>query len=325
MGKMARFCSSRRFGVEIELNTTSGIVRDLGDGESPEGAHDVARIAYRATRRPVEIHSWHHTHNNESWIVKPDRSCGIEICSPVLKGWVGLESVMRVVEGLAAADWPADERCSFHVHVGVDDMSTPEMGGVVGCYIKCEPTFMEAMPRSRRANRYCQCIGTSDLIDHALMPSASTLIHRVSTTKYHSLNAYHMRKERRRTVEFRVGDNSMCLDPYAVKNWLRFLLHFVDVAKELGMPPRHRYGNKWTGLAWLEPIDVLKMLRLDGDLSPGMRQVRDWFVGRLLEGAPDESSPHVWASGARSHTLEVLRSLLSDPVEKDLYGAKYST
>lgn len=325
MGKVVQFSSYRRFGVEIELNTTSGDVKELGEGELPEGAHDVAKIVSDVARHTVEVHSWHHTHNNDAWVVKPDRSCGIELCSPVLKGWEGLKSVLQVVEALSYSGVSADERCSLHVHVNVADLPLNQMGSVVARYIKSELTIMEAMPRSRRANRYCQCIGMSDLIDHSTVPSPSALIHRVSMTKYHSLNAYHMRKSKRRTMEFRVGDNTMCLDPYAVKNWVRFLLHFVETTKGQGMPPQYRLGNKWTGLVWLEPEDVLMMLCLDKEnLSLGMRQARDWFLSRLLEGTADESPPHVWSAGARSHTLEALRPYLECPVEKVLYEAEYT-
>lgn len=320
MLRTVEFNSLRRFGVEIELNTTSGKIRELLEDESPEGAHEVAAIVAKATRKTIEIQPWSHGSTNNTWLIKPDRSCGLELCSPILKGWHGLRELMIVADSLRSSGIQADDRCSLHVHLGVADMSLMEKASVVARYIKCEPTFLEAMPSHRRCNRYCQCLGTSNLFRHSEMPTPSELLRRVSLTKYHSFNAYHMRKGCRETMECRVGDHTMCLDAYALKNWVRFLLHFFDVAKELGMPSKPTPGNRWSGLAWLEPEDVLRMLRLDCEnLSPGMRQVRSWLASRLLELTPGEDLPPIWSSGARGHAIEGLRRY-GGKVDEDLYG-----
>ena len=91
------FDYSRRFGVEIELNSMDGRNRPLGKN-NPVGADHIANLISRSLKKTAKITKWHHTHNNEFWVVKPDSSCGIEVCSPVSKGWKGLKEICHVVE-----------------------------------------------------------------------------------------------------------------------------------------------------------------------------------------------------------------------------------
>jgi hypothetical protein len=41
-------------------------------------------------------------------MVKPDSSCGIEICSSILKGWRGLASLIKVIASFREAGIKAD-------------------------------------------------------------------------------------------------------------------------------------------------------------------------------------------------------------------------
>ena len=40
------------------------------------------------------------TNNNSSWVLKPDASCGMEICSPICKGNHGLKRLCRLVDAI---------------------------------------------------------------------------------------------------------------------------------------------------------------------------------------------------------------------------------
>lgn len=300
----------RRFGVELEVNTLNGIVRrpDTRAGEIPVGADYVANIIGLATGESVEIQGWDHVHNNTRWVVKPDNSCGIEVNSPVLKGWRGLKRLLTVVEALKDNGIRSDERCSLHVHINIADLSLRQLAAVVAYYIKCEHVFFDLVPPHRKNNRYCQLLGMTDLFEHDMNLSPEELIARVSGVKYYSMNTYHFYKGggfssenyRKKTIEFRIAEGAACLDPFIVKNWVRLLIHFVEVARQKHMPGRYKQGNPWTGLLWLNPKQVFQLLKFDQELSPGMQQVRDWFLQRAMQYAYDTGLEGVWSNAGRA-------------------------
>ena len=333
--------SHRRFGVEIEVNTSDGIVKrpDAARREIPRGADNVARIVSMATKEKVKIIAWDHVHNNDHWIVKPDNSCGIEINSPILKGWLGLRKLMLVEDALKYNGIKSDNRCSLHVHVNIADLKPHELASVIAHYIKCEHVFFDSVPVSRKNNRYCQLIGMTDLFEHNFLMDHDDLISRISNTKYFSLNAYHFMRgggfssgnNRKQTLEFRIMEGGACLDSWSTKNWIRLLLHFVDVTRHLPVPPIYEEGNRWSSLLWLDVKDIFSMLKFDGELSPGLRQVRDWFVMRLLNNARSDLSG-IWSNNGRAaawnEISELSKIYLSQFGEwimaRDrLYGSKY--
>ena len=127
------FRHNRRFGVEIELNSFDK--RDfrnnpLRRGELPQGIHYVGNLIADLLKEKVQINRWrvNASQNNNEWIVKTDASCGIEVCSPVSRGWHGLKRVCQVVD-LFARD-PRIEvgsNCAFHVHTEVKDLNEMQM------------------------------------------------------------------------------------------------------------------------------------------------------------------------------------------------------
>ena len=296
------FDYSRRFGVEIELNSLDGRSRPLVRG-NPVGSDYVANLISRSLSKTVEIAKWHHTHNNEFWIVKPDSSCGIEVCSPVSKGWKGLKDICRVVEGFSNDELiVADERCSLHVHVEVADLSERELASVLYYWIKCEPVFLDSVPHERKSNRYCQFIGLTDLIEHDAEMSPSLLISRLGNVKYYSLNTYHLKKGKRETIEFRIIGNSGCLDPFLIKNWVRLIVHFINVTSKMGIPGHYVEGDPWSSFLWLDAKDVFRLLGFwdsNKTLTEGVKQTRDWFLARLKKNGSLLDCDGFWSTQSR--------------------------
>lgn len=301
--------SNRKFGVEIELNTFDGLIKklDRDKGEIPSGSDVIALLIKNTVRQNVEIQSWDHNYNNDYWIVKPDSSCGIEVCTPVFKGWTGLQSVIKVVEAFRSKNISADDRCSFHVHVNISDLNEQQLGSVIAWYIKCEHVLMDAVPASRKVNRYCQMLGMTNLFSTDSSLSPSFLINSISNVKYYSLNAYHFVKgggfshhnSRKKTIEFRIGENNMCTDGESVKNWIRLLLHFVDVAKDTPIPQRYEKGNSLSGLLWMEPHEVFSFLKFNEPCSDGFDQVKKWFIKRIMKNGFDTNLPGIWSNKGR--------------------------
>lgn len=330
----------RRFGIELEVNTLTGIVRrpDTGAGEIPVGSDYVSQIVNKTTKESVELQGWDHIHNNKCWIIKPDNSCGIEINSPILKGWDGLKKILRVIDALRDAGINSDRRCSLHVHANIADLTPNQLASVIIHYIKCEHVLFDAIPPYRKNNRYCQLLGMTDLFSHDFPMDPMEIVHRISGVKYYSINAYHFVRgggfsednNRKKTLEFRIAEGLACTDSMLAKNWIRFFLHFVEMTKNLPLPRRYRAGDSWSSLLWLNPSEVFSLLKFDRDdlLTPGLKQVREWFVNRILENGYNTGLSGIWSnqgrSAARKEIEEFHKKIGTMKIEGDpVYGNNY--
>lgn len=332
------FNYDRRFGVEIEINAFDRrdfkkFPLNLKSGELPQGIHYVADLVMKTLKKPVHVGKWHHTHNNyNEWIIKPDSSCGIEVCSPATKGWTGLKDIQTVITALSEDEKvPIDERCSFHVHVNVNDsvhlQVSPEgfgrrvnhersmkLASIIAHWIKCEPVFMDSVPEDRKRSRFCQCIGMSDLFEHSTEIDPQTLIGRLGSHKYYTLNTYHLNKGKRNTIEFRIIERDGCRDAYLAKNWIRLLVHFVEMTRLLPFPNQFIKGDKWSSLLWLDPRDVMGILGFIGNeyvLSKGMEQTRNWFLARMVSNLKSDL-PGVWCEEARGFAYEQVGEIITE-------------
>lgn len=306
----------RRFGAEIEINAFDLRNRPIGHGEGklPEGTYYVANLVQKSSNKIVKIHKWSYDHNNTSWIIKPDSSCGIEICTPVLKGWLGICETGRVINALKQdAKITADERCSFHVHIDVSDLNETEVAAIATWWIKCESVFMDSMPIHRKKNQYCQLIGHSEILGsvESGFLSNDAIIRKLGYCKYFTINTYHYHNNKRKTIEFRIMDNECCRDPRAAKNWIRLILHFVERALIKGMPDNYISGDRWSGYCWLDPVDVFEFLGFSEnfDLSKGAQQVRNWFIERLFDNVKNNVSYGVMGTLARQIAAQEIEFL----------------
>jgi hypothetical protein len=278
------FCSDRRFGIELELNAFDGKNRP-DPGQKPAGIEHIAMVVARNTREGVDIREWEHTQNNENWVIKPDSSCGMEVCTPVYKGWNGIKKVVDVVKAFQEdKQIKADHRTSVHVHIEVADLTSEQLASVIAHWFKCEPVFMDSVPASRKMNRYCQFMAFNNLVQVEQKIVPGDLIKRVGTVKYYSLNTKQMMQNGRKTIEFRIGEGEGCRDPYLIKNWTRLLLQFVERAKNMPIPGPYVEGDQWSSFCLLDPRDVFKVLGFDPneyELSPGLAQTRNWLMARI--------------------------------------------
>lgn len=318
--KYLSFNYDRFFGVEIEINSYDNrdfrlFPLDRVAKELPEGIAEASMMVQHITGESVIIKGWHLTHNNAKWVIKPDRSCGMEICSPVSKGWPGLKKIVEVVDGIQKdRRIPVDDRCSLHVHVGVGDCGRVDIGKILTYWIKSEGVFLDSFPGNRKRNSYCQCIGMSDLFEHNTPWDEGDIIRKLGKKKYYTANCLHYANGDRKSLEFRLAENAACVNPYFVKNWIRLVVHFVESAKLQYIPEPYLSSDPWTGFSWLDLKDVMKLLRFTSDyeLSPGMKQTRDWFLARIHKNLIDPSLPGIWSPTARSITQEQLVDVIDE-------------
>lgn len=283
------FNSQRRFGVELEINAFDKRPRPE-PGKRPAGIEHVNRIVQENTEEGSEIKDYEHTQENSRWVVKPDSSCGIEICTPPLKGWRGIRKVCKVVEAFSLdPKICVDKRCSVHVHVEVADLCEAEIASVIVYWIKAEQVFLDLVPTERKRNRYCQSIDMTSLFEVESQLPPSEIIKRVGDVKYYTLNSNQMRRtnNQRKTLEFRIIEGQGCKDPFLCKNWVRLLLHFVEMTCRRPLPAPYKSNDPWTGFSIFDPKHVMEVLGFNNDppsyeLSSGLTQTRNWMLARLI-------------------------------------------
>lgn len=280
-----------RFGVEIELNSLDS--RDfaknpLSGGEKPSGIVELA-ASIAASGLPCEVQDWGYNHNPKSWVCKPDGSCGIEVCSPVMyeAELFLLASVMGSIA--AAGDFCVDKRCSFHVHLELDKMGCDtDLGAILAWWLKCEHVFLDSSPPSRKNNGYCKAVGLTDIIDSGDVVCPEFLFKKLSS-KHFSINTFHLFNKRRASVEFRVAEGTK--DYRSASMWVKTILGFARSAAAAGLPGDY---------LWMTPSEVLDFLNLDGELE-------DWFVRRLARNCLSEDCSEFFSVANRIHAMEAYR------------------
>lgn len=303
----------RRFGVEIEVNALDGrdfITSPLADNEIPVGIDYVGESISRLLKEPVDIRLWHYTHNNNQWVLKSDRSCGIEICSPATHGKYGLNQICKVLDVLNHdAKIPIDHRCSLHVHVNVSDCTRKEIACILGWWIKCEPVFIDSLPAYRKKSRYFQCIGASNLITPEV-DSCDILERLLGMHKYMTINTYHKMKNNRPTIEFRIMGNEGCNSTETGRNWIVLVMHFVEMAKRKQL--FNNYNNVWSNLSWSDPRQVMELLGFMGDyeLSEDLANVRKWFLKNLKLQTGQGTG--FWGMEGRGFAANQVREIISE-------------
>ena len=116
--------SNRRFGVELEYNAFDGENRSKSTNDLPEGIYTIANYLSQGIGKNVEVNKWSYTNNNSKWVIKPDSSCGIEVCSPPVRGLDGCNHLRDAIQQINTCEKiNADQRCSMHVHVEIEDYS----------------------------------------------------------------------------------------------------------------------------------------------------------------------------------------------------------
>lgn len=108
-------------------------------------------------------------------------------------------------------------------------------------------------------------------------------------------------------------DSECCSNSWMAKNWIRLILHFVETAVKRGLPKDYEFKDKWSGYCWLDPEDVFDFLGFrNNDLSPGLEQVRKWFLTRLFYKGRYTGVQGVMSDKARRIAIQQVDSLISE-------------
>ena len=307
------FQSSRRFGVEIEINAFDLLSKPLNDKNFPNGIEFVACEICNEIKVDVVITKWQNDHYNSCWGIKPDSSCGMEIVSPVLRGIHGIEQVCEVVKLIRKNNYSVDKRCSVHVHVDVSDLSDKQLTSIITWWIKCEPVFFDSVLSCRKLNPYCMFIGLNSAFrvdkDFYSLEQLNDIFGKI---KYYSLNTYHKNNKKRNTIEFRIMDYDACKNIDDIRNWIKIILHFCECAVNQGMPLKYKEQNFMTGYHWLDPHDVFEFLKINNnsEVSDELNDIKKWFATRIIKNSIFSNILGFPSMNSRLYALEEVKSMI---------------
>ena len=82
---------------------------------------------------------------------------GMELVSPPLRGYHGVQQVWKVLDALNDIGVSVGRDCGLHIHHDASDIRLPNFKRLAQLYLKYEPTIDLLMPPSRRINENCHC------------------------------------------------------------------------------------------------------------------------------------------------------------------------
>jgi hypothetical protein len=280
----------RRFGIELEYNAFDNQSRSRSENDLPSGIYDLALYLKEASNTNIEVSKWSYTNNNSNWVLKPDSSCGIEVCTPPFRGYHGHKKFTDVLGKFLIHDKiKSDSRCSMHVHVEIEDFTLDNIAFMVEKWINFELFFFLLTASNRWLNQYCVPLGMSKEFSCEETLSLQTVLNNLADYKYYSINLYHYMKNRKKTIEFRCMGNDACVNVDDASNWTKVLLCFVDncSGKKLLDPLRIQYEK---------PSDAIEFLNIENYFKDN--QVKLWIISKLNQSLNvlESKKLHFWNS-----------------------------
>jgi hypothetical protein len=277
--------SDRRFGVELEFNAFDKLSRSQSVNNLPNGIYFFGNVIAECLKSDVEINKWHNTHNNKKWVLKPDSSCGIEVCSPPMFSEHGIKSLKKVINAYSKIPIiESDMRCSFHVHVEIEDFIYQDAIYMIQKWIQMEPFFFMLTNCNRWTNNYCKFLGlTCDFLCNSNEYTKSLYLD-LSENKYFSINLCNYKKKKKKTVEFRIMGPQACLNSEDAANWVAICLSFVNSCKK----ENYKYLS-FNDLDYMNIKEILNFISLKNNFK-GMN-IDNWIYSKLkkaLESAGRE-------------------------------------
>lgn len=259
---------NQRFGIELEYNSFS---ENKEENTLPSGLLEAANVLVESINKNVYVSNWHTTVGNDYWIIKPDSSCGFEICSPILKSKKDLIELKNIIKSIRKKGiFLADKKCSFHIHFELNNISNDFLSNLIVSWIRLELFFFSLLPNSRKQTNYAQMLSLSSLFFYNqekglenFIINQDMIINHIKDYKFYSINLYHFKKSNRKTIEFRIMDSSACLNEEYAYYWILLFNKFMESCKNINY---FINGNlNFDYLKWLNFEDSLSFLNIKKD------------------------------------------------------------
>lgn len=226
--------TERAFGIEFEFerdrNRPEHGLRFFGEVVKQ------ALAPWAATDTVFVRDSYGHS-NGRTWDVKLDSSCEFELATPKLfkRDW---PKVVAVLKALRAAGATVSQRCGMHIHHETRGMRAPHLKNLIRLWGAFDATLHEALPESRRNNRYAYRMSEDTARQLATMDARSIRREIRARDRYVALNMTNW--WRRGTVEVRSHHGT--LDADKTGYWLQITQAIVERAE------RGRIGRSLDGI-----------------------------------------------------------------------------
>jgi hypothetical protein len=281
--KYIEFTPSRPFGVELEMSPNL-----------PQ--EEIATVVDSWTDRGVKISGWRQSDDNTVWHVKTDATCGPgddetgwEIASYKACGFKDMKQIATVADRLNEAGVEVNKNCGLHIHADVSEFLSSDMGLLLAYWIKAEWILSHMVPIHRLVNEYCELYTFKRVQPGDYNPVSLWAALKPKNLQVHdnadkrmSLNMVNYAQVQahvgnRCTVELRLPEGT--LDGYHVRNWVLFLLLFIERSLDKRMP----------SLRGFRVSDLLRYLGLTHTgrrfhvYSPELHELRIWILRRIIK------------------------------------------
>lgn len=290
-----KFLIKRNFGIELEVGNEIplSLIRET-----------ISCNSYV----PVKTSYYRATMNNSYWEVKHDGSCGktidkfgineggYEVSSFKAANVRDLLHICQIGRKIKQIGCSVNKNCGLHLHVDVSDLDFNKMGILIANWICIEKIIFEALPSTRKNNKFCVALNTlrpkfTQFVKDPLQvwnhyKPYSAKLHdnfdrRCAMNLVNYFRTIQVKTFKRPTVEFRFPEGTLV--PRTIKNWVRILINFIN-----------KMANEELKLDYLKPCsleETLQVLGLSGNkdcfliLSPGLYESKVWFLKRIIRYA----------------------------------------
>lgn len=296
--KYREITETRRFGVELEVSNNL-LKEEIGTIMS-----DFEKIYSLDTQRKVILtdsnNQWSQSRGNDYWHVKFDRTCGPsesesgwEVASYIACGHKDIGHIGRAARFLGNCGAQTNLNCGLHVHVEVADFDNHKIGIMLARWMKIEQYIYSICNVSRSMNPFCTPLRTRCICNFASYypenPAGFWLGMKPTNLNTHSnperrvaINTVEYaiaQKEHgynRNTIELRVPE--CLLDELHVSNWIRLILHFVDVCSQSVEPSDIFIVNSLEETLYYLGLQDNKDFIICG---PELLDLKLWFLNKL--------------------------------------------
>ena len=71
-------------------------------------------------------------------------------------------------------------------------------------------------------------------------------------------------------------------------NWIKLIIHFVECASKMQIPPSYQEKNEWSSYLWLDTNQVFQVLNFDKPLSDELLKIKQWMMKQIKENSPSK-------------------------------------
>ena len=214
--------SPARFGIELEFDPHNG---------SQEWYYDALRAALNPLdTRPVRNEGYMHSNGN-SWDLKTDSSCGLELATPALT-WDNFHLVEVAVKALRDAGARITPACGVHIHHECARMRVTAVRRLMLMWYTYEDVLFSMVNPERKSNYYCAPMRGQMSFEHLRTGLGQARLIRTTSSilgKYRSLNTLPWWNSGR--VEVRMHHGT--LQPNTIRLWTAITQQMITKSREV--------------------------------------------------------------------------------------------